>query len=315
MEDIVLTKEQIVERLNKGEYDDLGNFLQAIDWTQVAPETIIPRPVLRKFVRKISDEERRIAVMEFLLKFTKEYFYGSAYAVEYKKIEEENEELNDDEIADYAKEDALEDIQEMKDELNFQIDLVKSKDYPGAVIDRLKKRKETLEKEVKELKEENKNLTTKVDIYEHPYRHRLFIPEELHEEEFGHIMKYLQSKQIVIPYQDRNEYGFPHVACYQWCEDASKALFGYFADRVSYELDLYKGKRIQWKLFRPAFVNFNELEKQAKDVVCKYKSLANPQAPFPKGYEIIDAAVEYAEGKINGDKPAVKDHKVIENRM
>lgn len=315
MEDLLLTTEQILERLNKGEYDDLGKFLPAIDWAQIAPETIIPRPVLRQFVRKISDGERRIEVMDFLLKFTKEYFYGSAYAMEYKIIEEENEGLNDEEIADYAKEDALEDIQEMKDELNFQIDLVKSKDYPGAVIDRLKKRKEVLEKEVKDLREENKKLSTKVDTYEHPYRHGLFIPVELQEEEFWHIMKYLQSKQIVMPYQDRNEYGLPHVACYQWCDNASKALFGYFADRVSYELDLYKDKHIQWKIFRPAFVNFKELEKQAKDVVSKYKSWANPQVPLPKGYEIIDAAIEYADEKMSGDKPAVKDHKEIGSRM
>ena len=315
MDDLVLTTKQIVERLNKGDYEELGDFLQAIDWTQVTPKTIIPKSVLRKFVRSISDKDRRIAVMEFLNKFAQDFFFDGAYDMAYKSIEQDNEGLEEYEIEDYARDDANDAIRNFKAELNFQIDLVKSKEAPAIVFDQLKRKKNDLEKEVKDLKEENKKLTSKLDLYEHPFRHALFIPKELQEEEFMHIMKYLQSKQIVMPYQDRDEYGLPQVACYQWCGD-SKALFGYFADRVSFELDLYKNGHVQWKIFKPAFMNFKDVEKQAKDVISKYKSFTDPQVPLPKGYEIIDAAVEYAEEKCNHDldKPAAKTREVIESR-
>jgi len=250
--------------------------------------------------------------MKFLQKYAVDYFFPMALTLseaDYRRGNIAYIEIHNN---------ASDIIEQFRKELLFQIDLIESTgEFSGDKFNKLQKRAKELEKQVEELKTENKKLSTKVDTYEHPYRHGLFIPIELQEEEFWHIMKYLQSKQIVMPYQDRNEYGLPHVACYQWCDNASKALFGYFADRVSYELDLYKDKHIQWKIFRPVFVNFKELEKQAKDVVSKYKSWANPQVPLPKGYEIIDAAVEYAMKKMdkNGNKPAVKDVKVIGSRM
>lgn len=289
---------KILQVINNHEYEDLDKFLKKTDWFSVPKDSILPRAKVRAFVTSIADDEVRLSVMRFLQKYEDHYFK-----------EEDNgftPVLGADPITAFHK------------ELAVQIEqLTSTGEFSGDKFSKLQKRVNELEKQVEELKAENKKLTTKVDKYEHPYRHRLFIPEELQEEEFLHIMKYLQSKQIAMPYQDRNEYGLPHVACYLWCDNASKALFGYFADRVSYELDLYKDKHIQWKIFRPVFVNFKELEKQAKDVVSKYKSWANPQVPLPKGYEIIDAAVKYAEEQMDkeGDKPAVKNHKVIGNRM
>lgn len=296
MDDVVLTTEQIGEKLNSRDYEDLGDFLQAIDWSRIAPETIIPKTELRRFVRSISDKDVRVAVMEFLSKFAHDYFYDGAKRMEWKmEIEEEAEDEED--LEEYASE-AAADIREMKSELNFQIDLVKSKDAPGAIIDRQKKKIDTLEKQVKELQDENKKLKDVVHQYEHPFEHNFFIPEELQEEEFWYIMKYLQSKQIVSPIEAFDGYGLRRVACYQWAEDGRKALFGYFADRVSFELDLYKDKHVQWKIFRPAFINFKKVEKQAKDAVSAYKSWSNPQASLPKDYQIIEDAIKYAEEQI-----------------
>lgn len=299
MEDLVLTTNQIVERLNKGEYDDLAEFLQAIDWTQIAPETIIPKLVLRKFVRNISNKDVRLAVMEFLSKFAHDYFYDGAKRMEWtKEVEVDVEDEEDFEL--YAQE-AASDIQEFKAELNFQIDLVKSKDYPGVVVNRLKKQRDNLEKEVNELKDENNNLKIKIDRYEHPYRHGLYIPVELQTEMFVYIMQYLYSKQIVIPRQDRNEYGLPHVACYRWDTDkVSKALFGYFVIKVSDALNLKKGRdTYRWDTFKPAFINYDELIKEARKAISTFKN----QKTKIEDSEIIDQAIEFAAQRVKSEKP------------
>lgn len=290
MEDLVLTTDQIVERLNKGEYDDLAEFLQAIDWTQITPKTIIPRSVLRKFVRSISDKDVRIAVMDFLNKFASEYFFDSACYM-----------ASENGATIYARQEATRDIQEFKAELNFQIDLVKSKDYPGVVVNRLKKQRDNLEKEVNELKDENNNLKIKIDRYEHPHRHGLYIPVELQTEMFVYIMQNLQSKQVVIPRQDRNEYELPHVACYHWNLDLySKSLFGYFVIKVSDALNLKKGRdTYRWDTFKPAFINYDELIKEARKAISTFKN----QKTKIEDSEIIDQAIEFAAQRVKSEKP------------
>ena len=294
MEDLVLTTEEIVERLNNGEYDDLWNFLQAIDWTQVAPETIIPRPVLRQFVRKISDGERRIEVMEFLSKFAHDYFYDGAKRMEWMKELKEDVEDEDD-LEEFAQE-AAADIRDFKAELNFQIDLVKSKDYPGAVIDRLKKRKDVLEKEVKELKEENNKILTELDRLRHPYNYGKHIPEPLRNQMFSDIMNHLKKMQLVTISYMQTAWG-EQPCCYFWC--GTQSLFGYFVIHVSDALNLKKGRdTYDWQIFEPAINNYDELIKEARKAIstCKKKNNKIDKS------EIIDEAIQIAIQKAESEK-------------
>ena len=286
MEDLVLTTEQIVERLNKGEYDDLAEFLQAIDWTQIAPETIIPRPVLRKFVRSISDKGIRLAVMEFLGKFAHDYFCDGAKRMEWKMDVGEDVEDEED-LEEYASE-AASDIREMKSELNFQIDLVKSKDSPGALIDRQKRKIETLEKQVKELRDKNSDLETELDRFRHPYDYGKHIPEPLQNKMFYDIMSYLKNKQLVTISYVQTAWG-EKPCCYYWC--GTQSLFGYFVIHVSDALNLKKGRdTYNWQLFEPAFLNFDKVITEAR----KANSTCKKNNSKIKDSKKIDEAILFA---------------------
>ena len=310
------TVEAISELLNKPDtWDcDLNKILLEIDWSSIAPDTIVPKLELRRFTKSITDTEIRLAVMKFLHEYARYYFYDSAYNYVVEEYNRNNWTPGDGDL----EHDTNVYVSVFQSELATQISQIeKTGEFSGDKFSKQAKRIAELEKQVSELQAENKKLKGIVDQYENPFDYQFYIPDELQEEEFWHIMTYLQHKRLVHPKEDFDRYGMRRVACYVWKEKGHKALFGYFADRVSFELDLYKDKHVQWKIFRPAFINFKRVEKQAKDAVSAYKSWSNPQAPLPNDYQIIEEAIKYAEEQIakkDDNKPQVKNHQVIESR-
>ena len=195
-------------------------------------------------------------------------------------------------------------IEQFRKELLFQIDLIESTgEFSG---DKFKK----LQEKVNEQEQEIIRLTAKIDeleksleerdnkIYEqdHP-EDKQFIPDSLNQPEFLFAMEYLEKKKIVTTFTHVTQYGRAPL-CYVWAKTA-KPLFGYLVDRISYELELRKKGRLDWKLFRPAFRNYDEIVKQGKNAVSIYKYWSDPAGPLPENYHLVEEALEYATRRMD----------------
>lgn len=286
--------QNLVGKLNSHEYENLQNILvEGVDWFAIDTSTILPRPKVREFIISIEDKAIRLDVLEFLIKFGNDFFRDNELNRIKKCYDRGAISPN---LMTKIEHDADDAVAAFKKELNLQIDLINSAGLFSAEKYRLlEKQVSDLSTQVKTLQEDNKKLSDKIHVYEHPTEHHFIIPEEFLEEEFWYIMNYLKDKKVVYPREAPDSYGIRRIVCYQWLGEKRKGLFGYFADRLSFELDIYKNKRIQWNLFRMAFINFKDVEKQAKDTVSAYKSWSAPQAPLPQEHDLIDKAIKYAE--------------------
>lgn len=165
-------------------------------------------------------------------------------------------------------------IQELKDRIKDLEDENKN----------LKKEKETVERNVQRLQEELNRINNRLS--------QKHIPVSLKGEEAQLIINELIKNDIISPMGRHNVAGEFQTHFYRW--DSSKALFGYFVDKMSFQLELYdSGGRINWKEFMPAFSNYEEIVKRARDTVSNYKQ--HPSAKMPEKAEIIDEAISNAE--------------------
>lgn len=131
----------------------------------------------------------------------------------------------------------------------------------------------------KRLDELNSRLSTK------------YIPASLKCEEAQLILNELMRKDIITPL-GRNTYNEFEVQFYRW--DETGALFGYFVDKMNFQLELYDTSgHINWKEFKPAFSNYDKKIKRARDTVSYYTQ--HPEARKPEKAEIIDNAIAIAE--------------------
>ena len=290
-----LTVKSIAELINNKElwstesptakYKGLGRLLRYINWSAIEPETIIPKIEMRKFITSIQDEEVRLSVCEFLLKFANDYFIDSAIV------------LNSNYSNSYQA--ALDDIEILKSEIDFQIKLIRStNDYSGEEFSGLKRRLEEQKEQVKKLNQENVELRKELNSYKHPYDNGYCIPHELLDSIFRYSMEYLAKKELVLPIQDVHpKYGIYTIACYQWL--GGKALFGYFVERMNKELELQEARMpLNWKVFKPAIINYDDLIKEARKAVSNY---TKNKSLMPAKADIIEEAIKYAEDKKAND--------------
>ena len=161
-----------------------------------------------------------------------------------------------------------------------------------------------LESQIKDLKrEKNEAISDKKDAererdkYRKKYEelinrlNRKYIPAELKTEEAKLIINELIKRDIISPLGHNNGIEFS-IQCYRW--EKSGALFGYFVDKMNFQLELAdSGGRLNWKLFKCAFGNFEEKEKRARDTVSFYKQ--HPEEKMPENAEKIDEAIAAAE--------------------
>ena len=66
--------QKILYDLNMYNYDDLDSYLMNVDWFSISPKDIVPRPKVRAFIKAIDDNQTRLAVMKFFLKYGDYYF-------------------------------------------------------------------------------------------------------------------------------------------------------------------------------------------------------------------------------------------------
>lgn len=146
--------------------------------------------------------------------------------------------------------------------------------------------KEAAERKRDYYKEKLDSLTSRLN--------KKYIPASLKSEEAVLIINELIEKDVISPMGHDTANGFV-TQLYRW--DESGALFGYFVDKMCFQLELYSsGGNINWKEFKPAFGNFEEKIKRARDTVSYYRK--HPEKRKPEKAEIIEEAIANAEKKI-----------------
>lgn len=299
-----LTVKSIAELINNKElwstesptakYKGLGRLLSDINWSDVAPETIITRRGLRAFAMSIEEEEVRLDVLNFLLKFARDFFLDSAFNLSSWSPYA----FNDYNAEEKAKKDAVEYIETFKEELNFQIDLINySNQFSGEKFTNLQKKNQAMQEQIQLLKKANADLKEKLDKYEHPLSYGYYIPEGLKSHsEFYFIMEYLEKKELVKARCEESNgiYGFS-IVCYQWLGE--KALFGYYIERMNKELDLQEARMpLNWQIFKTAIFNYKDLIDEARKAVSNYNK---GKTLKPAKADIIEDAINYANNKIS----------------
>lgn len=292
------TLQPILDALNNHTYTDLDEYLkEEVDWFAIKPEDIVPREKVRAFTKAITNKETRLEVIRFLRKYEDHYFSDIVIpGVGYDEYERP--------IDDWEHVTILHSIADFHKELSVLIDQLTSHEFSDEKFANQAQRIIELEQKVKCLEEDKADLgkvieqqKAKIEELEHP-ESKQFIPDALDEPEFLFIMEYLAAKKIVTTITYQTGYG-PRPLCYVWANTAPKTLFGYLVDRVSHELDIRKNSRLDWKLFKPAFRNYDEIIKQAKDAVSKYKFWSDPQDELPKNHHLVEEAIDYAEQKMD----------------
>lgn len=267
--------QKITEQLNQHEYTDLTKFLGQIDWFSIPEEDIVPREKVRAFIKNIENEETRLNVARFLQKYEEYYFKepDSGFSAN----------IGPDPIAEFHR------------ELDFLIQqIISNGEFTDDKFSKQVKRITELEKQVNELKKENENLSAQLEKYKHPSRNGKHIPDELNKQEFYNIMNHLADKKIVRVVSEPDETGVRRIICYQW--DASKALFGYFVEKMNETMNI-RGARVplNWKVFRPAINNYDEIVEEARKALSTYNNSSNLQKNRIEKAEMVDEAIEYKE--------------------
>lgn len=264
---------KITEQLNQHEYSNLTKFLEQIDWFSIPHEQIVPREKVRAFIKSIENEETRLNVARFLQKYEDYYF----------------KEPDNGFTTDFG----TDPIAEFHRELEFLIkQLTSNGEFSDDKFSKLQKRITDLEKQVNELKVKNAKLEAKMDIYENPQDYGFGITGQLERQEFYWIMKYLVGQRVARVKYVQTEWGQVPGA-YHW--DKEMGLFGYFVDQVSDFLDLRdSADRIKWEPFKKAFLNFDKLEKEARNAISRYKT---PHGKYPDNGDLVRNAIKYAQEK------------------
>lgn len=190
-----------------------------------------------------------------------------------ESINEENNRLEQKQQVEKSKDDRIVELEE-------QIKTLKQEKSQAI------REKEAAERKRDYYKEKLDSLTSRLN--------KKYIPASLKSEEAVLIINELIEKDVISPMGHDTANGFV-TQLYRW--DESGALFGYFVDKMCFQLELYSsGGNINWKEFKPAFGNFEEKIKRARDTVSYYRK--HPEKRKPEKAEIIEEAIANAEKKI-----------------
>lgn len=183
-------------------------------------------------------------------------------------------------------------IERSKDERIAELE-AQIKDLKREKNDAIEERK-AAERERDKYRKKWEELTNRLD--------RKYIPAELKSEEAKLIIDELIKKDLITPLGYNSVLQF-----YRW--EGTGALFGYFIDKMNFQLELAdSGGRLNWKIFRCAFSNYEEKEKRARDTVSFYKQ--HPKEKMPENAEKIDEAIVNAEKILQEKKNLPKPPKI-----
>ena len=278
-------QESVLSLINEHKYENLDYFLKNdVDWDAIGSGLILPKDV-RKFVKGISSTEVRLDVMKFLHKYARQYFREAAEAEEYAEKQDGMFAVGPEVHIKTADER----IVLFQQELAYLIQQVEEDgEFSGDKFSKQAKRITELEKQVKELKDENNKLEAILDRFRHPYDYGKHIPEPLRNKMFFDIMESLKNKRLVKISYVQTAIG-EKPCCYFWC--GTKALFGYFVTHVSEALNLKKGRDVlDWKVFEPAILNYDDKIGEAR----KANSTCKKKNSKVKDSEKIDEAIQFA---------------------
>ena len=280
MEDESLTLQKVADAINNHEYKDLADYVRDVEWERYG--NLIHKLELRHFTKSIRDKEKRRFVMHYLHD-NAGYYFEDAISKEIG--------MCGDEFVYTDRFNGL--ISVIHSELEAQLHQLEDFEETDIVkLNRLQERIRKQDDEIQILKTENKELQRKVHYYEHPSQYGKGISAELNHPIFLYTMEYLAAHHLALKCHEPNEYGIREITCYSW--QGSKALFGYFVDKISYELELRdSGGRLNWKPFSQAFINFDEIVKEARNKVSKYSN--NDKIKWPEGAETVEEAIKYAQ--------------------
>ncbi len=284
-----ITTEEILKELNSCKFEYLDSYLRNTDWSNIKPEEIIPQMKLRAFLRSIQDKEIRLRTARFLGQFATDYFRESAeqYIRNQVKADGLGKLSQDNMVA--AKTNGI--METFRRELNFQVDLIEQEGkYSNESVKQLQDKIAELEEQVRVLEDEKAKLETIIDRYKNPLKNRKYVPAKLQTRFFEDIITYLYNHQILYS-NTTSHLGQSQISSFHWV--ANHDLFGYFVDRMNFELELAdSGGRLNWKLFKAAFDNYEDIYRTAQNTVAKYKQ--NPKLRKPENSEIIDEAIKFA---------------------
>lgn len=268
-------------------WSSLDELLQdGILWSAIVSNRIIPKNALRCFTKSIKDKEVRLNVMKFLHEYVKYYFFDNACDMAQDDYQRRGWTISRQDVENEA--DKY--ISDFQMELGTQISQIeKTGEFSGDKFNKLQTINKALEKEVRELKEKINELETHIDRYEHPADYGMGLNDEFKTEEFKIIMDVLARNKVVRVFASQTPYG-TMPCCYYW--DKGMGLFGYFVDKVSEELDMrYSDDRINWKPFKKAFLNFDKLEKEARNTITRCKKKTKK---FPDDGDLVMNAIKFA---------------------
>ena len=262
-----MNTKQVLEVINNHQYEQLSDYLSDVNWLEIDPLTIVPQQAIRNFAKAIVDKEVRLDVMRFLEAYAENYFRAGAEEL----VRHDYAQKHVGFTSGVIRIEADQYLDKFKTELKTQINQLQSAgDFSGDKFKKQQERIKQLETEFKELQDINRELKAKVDRFEHPEKYHKYIPSELRNRKFGDIMKYLHSVQIAIPIYADGDYG-KVITCYQWY--GGKGLFGYYVDKLNFEFELNEAReQLNWKIFEPAFNNYEKLIAEARKAVSNYKN-------------------------------------------
>lgn len=161
-----------------------------------------------------------------------------------------------------------------------------------------------LEAQIKDLKSEKRDAESDRDHWKREYEHLVrrinernqqiqqkHVPSEFRQLPGSEIIQQLVNKDLIRVLR-RQTGADTYDELYQWL--GPKNLFGYFVEKVSFELDFRKSGKsgnIIWDPFMQAFYNAEELRHEAASAISKFKKKG---ALLPEGAEKIDEAIVYA---------------------
>lgn len=170
-----------------------------------------------------------------------------------------------------------------------------------------------LEEKVKSLEKEKRVLAQDRDHWKNECEHLVrFIDSrnrKNREKQVPSVFRTLPGKEIinqlvvneVIKINYRQIASDAYDELYEW--NGSKKLFGYFVEKVSFELDLRKSGKsgnIIWEPFMQAFKDAEDLRHEAASAISAMKKKG---ALMPEGAEKIDEAIKYANAMTVQYKP------------
>lgn len=282
-----MNTKQVLEVINNHQYEQLSDYLSDVNWLEIDPLTIVPQQAIRNFAKAIVDKEVRLDVMRFLEAYAENYFRAGAEEL----VRHDYAQKHVGFTSGVIRIEADQYLDKFKTELKTQINQLQfAGEFSGDKFQKQEKRIKQLEKEVEELSNANKFLQEKIDRFEHPEKYGKFIPYDLNNSQFRAIMEYLQSKQIVSPLYSDSVYG-KTICCYHWY--ASKALFGYYVERLNEEFELNEAREQRnWQIFESVFENYDEIVEEARKAVSKYRN--DPKVLLPTGADHVKNAIEEA---------------------